>query len=157
MLVCFIAFMKCVLELAVPKASMWQQQQWDIAATEVNTKSPLKSLAPVELTFAICWITHFSALSLPPRSSLSTHVLSSFSICDRKTWRVVISESWQHRVGSFLGPLGEGFWEHNGGHCADKNQASPWQEDAGVHTHRLRDTYRIWHSIHVWRGRSTFT
>lgn len=55
MLECFIAFMKCVLELAVPKASMWQQQQQrDIAATEVNTKSPLKSLAPVELTFAIC-------------------------------------------------------------------------------------------------------
>lgn len=53
MLECFIAFMKCVLELAVPKASMWQQQR-DIAATEVNTKSPLKSLAPVELTFAIC-------------------------------------------------------------------------------------------------------
>lgn len=54
MLECFIAFIKCVLELAVPKASMWQQQQRDIAATEVNTKSPLKSLAPVELTFAIC-------------------------------------------------------------------------------------------------------
>lgn len=54
MLECFIVFMKCVLELAVPKASMWRQQQQDIAATEVNTKSPLKSLAPVELTFAIC-------------------------------------------------------------------------------------------------------
>lgn len=45
-------------------------------------------------------------------SGLSAHVLGSVSIClgsgDRKTWCVVISEAWQHGVGSYLGPQDKG-------------------------------------------------
>lgn len=84
-----------------------------MGATMLSMELQLRVQPPVDLTFAICLIICRPSPPPPPLlSSLSTHVLSSVSICwscsDRKTWCVVISEAWQRREGSYLGPLEKG-------------------------------------------------